>query len=92
MRLNFSKIIIILFFSFIFLIFYKGLNNSNIYKPSNGENKIVPKFSSKLKDISIMNCSSNRNHLDPVNFIERLSKENINNIIDHHFSKTITNK
>ena len=43
--------------------------------------KKLPKFSSKLKDISIMNCSSNRNHLDPVNFIERLSKENINNIL-----------
>lgn len=43
--------------------------------------KKLPKFSSKLKDISIMNCSSNRNHLDPVNFIEKLSKENINNIL-----------
>ena len=38
-------IIVISFFIFVFLIFYKGLNNSNIYKPSDSENKIVPKFS-----------------------------------------------
>ncbi len=43
--------------------------------------KKLPKFSSKLRDISIMNCNSNRNHLDPVNFIERISKKNINNIL-----------
>ena len=33
------------FFVFVFLIFYKGLNNSNVYKPSDNENKIIPKFS-----------------------------------------------
>ena len=38
-------IIVISFFIFLFLIFYKGLNNSNIYKPSYNENKIIPKFS-----------------------------------------------
>ncbi len=27
-----------------------------------------------------MNCSLKKNHLDPANFIQRLSKENINNI------------
>ena len=37
--------IVIFFFTFFFLIFYQGLNNSNIYKPSNSENKIIPKFS-----------------------------------------------
>ena len=37
--------IVIFFLIFVFLIFYKGLNNSNIYKPSNNENKIIPKFS-----------------------------------------------
>ena len=42
--------------------------------------KKLPKFSTKLKDISIMNCSLKKNHLDPANFIQRLSKENINNI------------
>jgi diaminohydroxyphosphoribosylaminopyrimidine deaminase/5-amino-6-(5-phosphoribosylamino)uracil reductase len=43
--------------------------------------KKLPKLSSNLKDISIMNCSSNRNRLNPVNFIERLSKKNINNVL-----------
>ena len=43
--------------------------------------KKLPKFSRNIKDISIMNCSSNRNHLDPINFINRVSKENINNIL-----------
>ena len=38
-------IIVISFFVFVFLIFYKGLNNSNVYKPSDNENKIIPKFS-----------------------------------------------
>ena len=38
-------IIVISFFIFVFLIFYKRLNNSNIYKPYDNENKIVPKFS-----------------------------------------------
>ena len=42
--------------------------------------KKLPKFPTKLKDISIMNCSLKKNHLDPANFIQRLSKENINNI------------
>ena len=43
--------------------------------------KKLPKFSRDLKDISILNCRSNRNQLDPVDFIKRLSKENINNIL-----------
>ncbi len=45
MKNNTIIIIVISFFIFVFLIFYKGLNNSNIYKPSDNENKIVPKFS-----------------------------------------------
>tara|TARA_A100001011_G_scaffold393540_1_gene483607 strand:+ start:44 stop:562 length:519 start_codon:yes stop_codon:yes gene_type:complete len=45
MKNNTIIIIVISFFIFVFLIFYKGLNNSNIYKPSDSENKIVPKFS-----------------------------------------------
>ena len=40
-----NLIIVISFLIFVFLIFYKGLNNSNTYKPSNNENKIIPKFS-----------------------------------------------
>ena len=40
-----NLIIIISFLIFVFLIFYKGLNNSNTYEPFEYENKIIPKFS-----------------------------------------------
>ena len=40
-----TLIIIIFFFIFVFFIFFKGLNNSNIYEPSKSENNIIPKFS-----------------------------------------------
>ena len=40
-----NLIIVISFLIFVFLIFYKGLNNSNTYEPSEYENKIIPKFS-----------------------------------------------
>tara|TARA_B100000902_G_scaffold101878_1_gene104198 strand:+ start:9597 stop:10115 length:519 start_codon:yes stop_codon:yes gene_type:complete len=45
MKNNSIKIIIISFFAFIFLIFYRGLNISNVYKPSENINKIIPRFS-----------------------------------------------
>ena len=38
-------IITIILLIVIFIIFYKGLNNSNIYKPINNDKRIVPKFS-----------------------------------------------
>ena len=38
-------IITIILLTVIFIIFYKGLNNSNIYKPINNDKRIVPKFS-----------------------------------------------
>ena len=44
-----SKIIyylFIVFFIFVFVVFFKGLNNSNIYTP-NTEIKIIPEFKSK---------------------------------------------
>jgi cytochrome c biogenesis protein CcmG, thiol:disulfide interchange protein DsbE len=40
-------IIIILFFTFCFFIFYKGLNNSNIYKPQIKNKKDIPVFIAK---------------------------------------------
>tara|TARA_Y100001970_G_C14193159_1_gene836561 strand:+ start:1164 stop:1682 length:519 start_codon:yes stop_codon:yes gene_type:complete len=40
-----NLIIVISFLIFVFLIFYKGLSNSNTYEPSEYENKIIPKFS-----------------------------------------------
>tara|TARA_B100001057_G_scaffold463267_1_gene517079 strand:+ start:421 stop:939 length:519 start_codon:yes stop_codon:yes gene_type:complete len=40
-----TLIIIVSFFTFIFLVFFKGLNNSNTYKPSKSQNNMIPKFS-----------------------------------------------
>ena len=37
-------IILISFFIFIFIIFYKGLNNSNLYIPSDNIKNDIPKF------------------------------------------------
>jgi len=45
---NKFSILLILFFTFIFIIFYKGLNNSNIYVPSTQVEKDVPDLKVKL--------------------------------------------
>lgn len=45
---NKFSILLILFFTFIFIIFYKGLNNSNIYVPSTQVEKDVPNLKVKL--------------------------------------------
>ena len=39
--------IIIIFLSFCFVIFYKGLNNSNIYKPKINDKKNIPIFDAR---------------------------------------------
>ncbi len=44
MKIRILPIILILFFLFIFLIFYKGLKNSNIYTPNAIIEKSVPSF------------------------------------------------
>ena len=44
MKIRILPIILILFFLFIFLIFYKGLKNSNIYTPTAIIEKRVPSF------------------------------------------------
>jgi cytochrome c biogenesis protein CcmG/thiol:disulfide interchange protein DsbE len=38
--------LLVIFFVFIFVIFYRGLNNSNLYTP-NTNIKIVPEFTSE---------------------------------------------
>ena len=43
--------------------------------------KKLPKFSRKLKDVYIMNCTAKNNHINPLNFVERVSKQNVNNIL-----------
>jgi len=45
---NKFSILLIVFFTFIFIIFYKGLNNSNIYVPSTQVEKDVPNLKVKL--------------------------------------------
>ena len=38
--------LLVIFFVFIFVIFYRGLNNSNLYTP-NTNIKIIPEFTSE---------------------------------------------
>ena len=47
MKNKFSLIIIIIFLSFCFVVFYKGLDNSNTYAPKIGDKKTVPIFEAK---------------------------------------------
>jgi len=47
MKNKFNIFIIIIFLSFCFLIFYKGLNNSNIYEPQVINKKNIPTFQAK---------------------------------------------
>jgi len=45
---NKFSILLIVFFTFIFIIFYKGLNNSNIYVPNTQVEKDVPDLKIKI--------------------------------------------
>ena len=47
MKNKFTPFIIIIFLSFCFVIFYKGLNNSNIYKPKINDKKNIPIFDAR---------------------------------------------
>ena len=47
MKNNFFYIVVVLFFIFCFAIFYKGLNNSNIYVPKIDSKKNLPTFVAK---------------------------------------------
>ena len=47
MKNKFFLILIVFFFIFCFVIFYKGLNNSNIYIPSSNDKKDIPFFIAK---------------------------------------------
>ena len=47
MKNNFSLFAIIIFLSFCFVIFYKGLNNPNIYSPKINDKKDIPSFEAK---------------------------------------------
>ena len=47
MKNKISLFIIIIFLSFCFVIFYKGLNNSNTYSPKVKDRKNIPIFEAK---------------------------------------------
>jgi cytochrome c biogenesis protein CcmG/thiol:disulfide interchange protein DsbE len=47
MKNKFFLIVIILFLFFCFIIFYKGLDNSNVYKPNINQEKNIPNFVAK---------------------------------------------
>jgi|TARA_B110000259_G_scaffold86035_1_gene100313 cytochrome c biogenesis protein CcmG/thiol:disulfide interchange protein DsbE len=47
MKNKFSLCIIIIFLSFCFIVFYKGLNNSNTYTPKISDKKSIPIFEAK---------------------------------------------
>ena len=46
MRINILYFLIVVFFIFVFVIFYRGLGNSNLYTPST-EIKSIPEFTSE---------------------------------------------
>lgn len=48
MKTNFLSKILIVFFGVVFFIFYKGLNNSNIYVPKLNIEKNIPSFTAKI--------------------------------------------
>ena len=52
MKNNFLSVFVITIFIVIFFIFYKGLQNSNIYTPNTNIKKDVPIFEAKLFDSS----------------------------------------
>ena len=59
MKNKFTSIILLLFLIIIFVIFYKGLKNSNIYTPKKNILKDIPNFSSKIFDTKIEINSKN---------------------------------
>ena len=46
MRNRIAYLLLIIFFSFVFLVFYRGLDNSNLYTPKT-DIKDIPEFTSK---------------------------------------------
>ena len=46
MRIRIVYLLVVIFFIFVFIIFYRGLSNSNLYTP-NTDIKNIPEFSSK---------------------------------------------
>ena len=53
MRNKFYLIILFIFLSVCFIIFYKGLSNSNVYTPKVDQKKNIPNFKVKEFDSNI---------------------------------------
>ena len=53
MKNKLNLIILFIFFSFCLIIFYKGLDNSNIYAPKIDEKKKIPIFKAKVLESNI---------------------------------------
>lgn len=52
MKIRVIPIIVTIFFIIIFILFYRGLENSNIYVPKTNINKQIPTFNAKLYNSS----------------------------------------
>ena len=57
MKLKIVPIILIIFFSIIFIIFFKGLQKTSIYTPSENFEKNVPSFTAKAIKTGVENSS-----------------------------------
>ena len=59
MKNKFNLFILVIFLSFCFFIFYKGLNKSNIYTPNVSDGKDIPIFEAKNFNSNIYHSSRN---------------------------------
>ena len=57
MKKNFFPSVLIIFFVIIFFVFYKGLQNSNIYTPSVVSDKDIPFFETKSFDDNFLSSN-----------------------------------
>ena len=53
MKNKLNPIIIFIFLSFCFIVFYKGLNNSNTYSPKINDKKNIPIFKARDSNSNI---------------------------------------
>ena len=54
MKTKVFPVLLIIIFSVIFVIFYKGLQNSNVYEPQIGNQKNIPVFIAKAFELSLI--------------------------------------
>ena len=64
MKNKLKLLIIIIFLGFCFIIFYKGLNNSNTYSPKINDKKNIPTFEAKIFNLD--------GHLNSKKFLKKI--------------------